>query len=299
MNTIDDIFTLPPANLDSQWGDVDALIARLPTINQQANVWERILQHLQSQPMSKGMPYFRLGVLRLLTESDWSKGIHYLELAYKEDQRYADTTPQPAHRRGAYRLLCLVKGFLNYLNTKKNWETEQLSDPHRTVLIKTLLTVYDKSLIHVLDMPSPTYRHFSQLIPQPELSRFATENYFCAKELLELFFLEGQHINKHANEYPLARAIVGLLGGVLEALLAVRLPSTTSKTLGRLIEEAEKKGPIQVGTKLGSLASLMLYLRNHVHPDREMRQKDFFIDINVAKGCRVALDLVISEMIAE
>jgi len=45
------------------------------------------------------------------------------------------------------------------------------------------------------------------------------------------------------------------------------------------------------------LSSMMLYLRNHVHPDRDAARTAYFIDINVAKGCKVALDWVIADLL--
>ena len=43
----------------------------------------------------------------------------------------------------------------------------------------------------------------------------------------------------------------------------------------------------RLGTKLAALSSIMLYLRNHVHPDRDAAGTAYLIDINVAKGCKV------------
>jgi len=87
------------------------------------------------------------------------------------------------------------------------------------------------------------------------------------------------------------------LGGVLEAILADKLPTVRGKPLGSLITEAKDAGIIKIGTKLAALSSVMLYLRNHVHPDRDAVRTAYFIDINVAKGCKVALDWVIADLL--
>jgi hypothetical protein len=42
------------------------------------------------------------------------------------------------------------------------------------------------------------------------LRRFAGENYFCTENLLVMFALQGQHLDKVNDQYPLARAIMGL-----------------------------------------------------------------------------------------
>jgi hypothetical protein len=198
---------------------------------------------------------------------------------------------------GAYRLLALTKGFIEYLDGKKNWEAEQLRLPHRPTVIKTLLAVYDGSLVHILDSEVHTFQSFFTVIQDKSLVRFAIENYFCAEHLIEMFFVSGAHISRHTDEYPFARSIVGLFGGVLEAILADKLPTVRGKPLGTLITEAKDAGIIKVGTKLAALSSMMLYLRNHVHPDRDAARTAYFIDINVAKGCKVALDWVISDLL--
>ncbi len=298
METLDDALKIDAALYDSHWQEVDTIVGQLATVQDQISAWEKIAERI-SPPLSRGMPYFRLGVLRLLTDPDESQALGYLESAYKEDERYAPDKGMLAHRMGAYRLLALSKGFLAYLRNQKNWETEQLEGSHRQTLVRALLAVYDRSLVHILDMPGYTYQAFFELVTDRGLTRFAIENYFCAEHLLELFSLQGQHIDKHTDEYPLARAIVGLVAGVLEATLADRLPEVRGKTLGGLITEAHKRGIIHPGTKLGSVSSLMLYLRNHIHAGVESTRREFFIDINVAKGCKVALDLALNEMLQE
>jgi hypothetical protein len=198
---------------------------------------------------------------------------------------------------GAYRLLALTKGFIEYLEGKKNWEAEQLLPPHRHVLTKTLLAVYDGSLVHILDSEGHTYQSFFTMIQDKSLVRFAIENYFLAERLIEMFFVSGPHLSRNTDEYPLSRSIVSLFGGVLEAILADKLPAARSKPLGVLIREAKDANIVKVGTKLAALSSMTLYLRNHVHPDRDAARTAYFIDINVAKGCKVALDWVIADLL--
>lgn len=210
---------------------------------------------------------------------------------------YGPDQGKSPHRMGAYRLLALTKGFIEYLEGKKNWEVEQLQSPHRPVLMKTLLAVYDASLVHILDSEGHTYQSFFATIQDKNLVRFAIENYFLAERLIEMFFVSGPHFSRHTDEYPLSRAIVGLFGGVLEAILADRLPTARSKPLGTLIRKARDANIIKVGTKLAALSSMMLYLRNHLHADRDAARTAYFIDINVAKGCKVAMDWVIADLL--
>ncbi len=297
MKNLDEIFRLQPSEFDNHWGEMDAIIQKLSTLKEQQVAWKRVADYLNSSNISKGHPFSRLGVLHLLTDTSETQAFSYLENAYKEDDRFWHRVQTPPHRRGAYRLLSLVKDFLTYLQEQHNWEKEQLRQPHRAVLVTTLLLIYDKSLIQIWDTPVFTYPVFSKLIQDDGLSRFAKENYYCAVDLLEMFFLKNQHFNKHANEYPLARAIVGLLGGVLEAILTDRLPHLQGKPLGVLIERAHQEGTIRTGTRLAALSTLMNYLRKHIHPDRETRWKEYFVDINVAKGCKDALDGVIGELL--
>jgi len=297
MPKIDDILKLDPLEFDAHWKEIDQIVWAMKTSQEQIAAWEAIANHLKPHPVSKGMPYFRLGHLHLVNDPEATKAIDYLEQAYKEDVKYAPDIGRTAHRMGAYRLLALTKGFIEYLNARKNWETEQLKLPHRSIVIRTLLAVYDRSLAHILDLEGHTYQSFFAVIQDKSLTRFAIENYFCAEHLIELFFVSGPHFSRDTDEYPLSRSIVGLFGGVLEAILADKLPAVRGKPLGTLITEAKDAGILKIGTKLAALSSMMLYLRNHVHPDRDAARAAYFIDINVAKGCKVALDWVIADLL--
>jgi hypothetical protein len=296
-STLNEVLSLLPAQFDSHWEQIDAIIARLPTYSEQIAAWEAVLSCLQHHPFSKGMPYFRLGVLYLLTDPDAMRALQELELAYLEDKHYGPDAGKIAHRMGAYRLLALTKDFLGFLQSEKDWKAEQLKAPHRSTVIKTLLAIYDRSLAHILDLEGHTYESFFRLIQDRNLTRFAIENYFCAEHLIESFHIAGAHISGRNDEYALARAIIGLFGGVLEAILADKLPDTRGYTLGVLIREAHAGGIIRVGTKLAALSSMMLYLRNHIHADRDVSRRAYFVDINVAKGCKVALDWAIADLL--
>jgi hypothetical protein len=301
MNTLNDVLGLEPEKLDAHWGEVDRIVFTMVNPQEQIDAWEKVLSRLQPTDLSKGHPYFRLGVLHLLVDRDEAAAISYLEQAYAEDKRFSFELGIPAQRQAAYRVLALVKGFFQYLpglGRESRWQLEQLNAPHRRVLVQTLLTLYDATRPHVLDMKSYTYQEFFSLIEERDLLRFAIENYYCALDLLELFFLENQHIDRIRDEYPLSRAIVGLFGGVIEAILASRLQAR-GRTLGQLINEGHSQGLIRVGTRLAALCSLILYLRNHVHADRAANQSEFFIDINVAKGCKAAMDWTISELLQQ
>ena len=297
MRTIADILNLDPLQFDSRWSEIDQVIWGLKTVQEQIAAWEAIAHHLEPYPVPKGMPFFRLGHMHLLNDPEATTAINYLEAAYKEDVKYGPDAGKTPHRMGAYRLLALTKGFLEYLDAKKNWETEQLRLPHRPIIIRTLLAVYDRSLAHILDMEGHTYQSFFAIMQDKSLTRFAIENYFCAEHLIELFFVPGAHIDRFSDEYPLSRSIVGLFGGVLEAILADRLPDARGAPLGTLMKEAKDGGIIKVGTKLAALSSMMSYLRKHIHPDRDAARTAYFIDINVAKGCKVALDWVIADLL--
>jgi hypothetical protein len=88
-----------------------------------------------------------------------------------------------------------------------------------------------------------------------------------------------------------------LFGGVLEAILADKLPNFRGHSLGVLVREGHAAGIIRVGTKLAALSSMMLYLRNHIHADRDASRRGYYVDINVAKGCKVALDWAIADLL--
>jgi hypothetical protein len=297
MATVDEILKLDPLLFETHWNQIDQVIWALKTPQEQMAAWEAIGDHLKPHPVSKGMPFFRLGHMHLVNDGDANTALSFLEAAYKEDMKYGPDSGKTPHRMGAYRLLALTKGFIEYLENKKNWEAEQLQSPNRRILMRTLLAVYDGSLVHILDSEGHTYQPFFALIRDKSLVRFAVENYFCAENLIQMFFVSGPHISRHTDEYPLSRAVVGLFGGVLEAILTDKIPSARGKPLGSLITEAKTADIIKTGTKLAALSSMMLYLRNHVHPDRDVNRTEYFIDINVAKGCKVALDWVIADLL--
>jgi hypothetical protein len=304
VNTLEDVLALEPEQLHSNWNEVDRIIRTLPSQLEQIRAWEQICKTLDMSADEsnslKGHPFFRLGILHLLEDCNEQKGLEYLELAYKEDQKYAEETGKTAEERAAYRLLAIVKDFFAYLRSKKpqDWESALLLAKNRKVLIPLLFTVYDLSITHVLDMSGFTTVDFLKLIKDDKLRRFAGENYFCTENLLVMFTRTNQHIDKHNDQYPLGRAIVGLIGGVLEAMWLDRLPGVRVKTLGGVLREAHQKGVLQPDTKIAALSSLLCFMRNHVHPDRDAQRLNYFIDMNVAKGCKVALDMAIADLLA-
>ena len=300
LSSVEQIFALAPEQFGSLWHEIDTLIATMPQ-DRQFEAWQRIAAHFGDSPHSKGMPFFRMGILKLFVEPDENAGIQLLEAAYVEDEKFGLDSGQLPHRMGAYRLLSLTKEYFRYLRDldQRDWQQKLLLPEYRSALMGTLLRVYDLSLAGILEMRSYNYQAFFSLITDRGLCAFGIENYYCAESVLQTFFLQGQAIVKTRDEYPLARAIVAMLAGVLEAFLIDRLPQTRGVPLGRLLREAHEKGVLRVGTRLSLLSSLMLHLRNYVHADRGSVQKDYFIDINTAKGCKAALDWVIAEMLQE
>src|SRR5260370_1419716 len=299
-DAVAEVLRLRPEDLDQHWREADAAVAQLPAA-QQSDAWKQILSHIALAPISKGHPYFRLGVLHLRIDPSEKQAITYLEKAFREDQDHAREVGRLAHRMGAYRLLALCKGFFEYLGAlkPKDWQVKQLEGLNRKVLIETILGLYDLSLTHPIETQTYTYQTFFALVQDRKLCAFAIENYFCAEELIEKASLQSGQALLHRHEYPLARAITGLIGGVLEAILADRLPLARGQTLGGLINEGNKEQIILPGTRIAALSSLMLYLRNHIHADRASSSTEYYIDINVANGCKVALDWAVGELLAD
>lgn len=297
MTELGKILRSPDATFRDQavWHQLDALIEALPE-NERFLQWNHVSQELGARKIPSGHAHFRLGILHLVSDLDETTGIQHLQIAYEQDQLVPDGTPP--HRRAAYRVLGLAKDFLDDLQTKKGnsrWQTDQLLPPHRRVLIATLLGVYDESARHILDAPLLTYNAFFAVLSDRDLARFAMENYYCAYDLLEIVMVErGQSLLSH--EYGLSRALVGLYGGVLEAILADKLGIKGHGTLGDLINKAHDAGLLDLGTRLCALATVVLYFRNHVHANKDIARKDYFVDINVAKSLKAATDWVIVEL---
>lgn len=305
MNSLNDVLALNPEQFHDRWNEIDDVVRRLSFSQERVHAWQQICGALNKSADQirslKGHPYFRLGTLLLLDDVDEQKGLTYFELAYKEDQKYAELKKNGVRPedRAAYRLLAIVKDFFAYLRSKKptDWESALLLPNNRKVLIPILLTVYDLSVVHALDMPGFTVVDFQRLIKDDMFRRFAGENYFCAQDLLEMFTLQGQHLDKNNGRYPLGRAIVGLIGGVLEAVWLDRLPGLRKVTLGQLLRAAHEKGVLQPNTKLAALSSLLCFMRNHLHPGQDAQRLKYFVDMNVAKGCKVALDIAIFDLL--
>jgi hypothetical protein len=301
------IETLPLSEVVQRWRAIDMVVMGLAE-NQQVAEWMRIIDLLENVPVGKGHAYFRLGILHLLKDSSESTAVDFLEQAYREDKKFAPAAGWQAHRMGAYRLLALVKGYFQYLNHKKGqtsknsqkigWEAKQFIGQTRRNQMQTMLMIYDRSLVHPLDVEGHTYQSFFKLIKDRNLCRFAIENYFCSEALVTMLIAEGQASFRATNEYPISRAIVGLLGGVVEAILLDGVPKQTrTLTLGPLMQEAYKLGIIKPGSRLAALCSLLLYLRNHVHAERDAARTEYFIDLNVSRGAKAALDWVISDLL--
>ena len=221
-SSLDEVFALSPERFGSHWKRIDELIATERQDSQFA-AWERIAARIGDSPHSKGMPFFRMAILKLLSHPDESIGIQLLEAARREDDRFGPDSGQLPHRMGAYRLLSLVKDYFQELHRlpSRDWQKGLLSPENRSVLMMTLLMVYNRSVVEILDMPSYTFQAFFKLVTDRDLCRFAAENYYCAETLVQAFFLEGQAIVKTRDECPLARAIVGLLGGCSKPFLPI------------------------------------------------------------------------------
>lgn len=294
--TLEQILALSPEQIDDSWEIITEFVGSHPE-HQQAALWLKLADTV-GKNQSRGLPFFRVGILKLSTEDKEDEGIGFLEAAYTEDQKFGPPSGRLPHRMGAYRLLSLMKPFFHYLHEQRGWQQDLLRPENRRILVATVLATYDRSLIGIEDMPSSSYRTFFELIPEPkELCRFAMENYYCAADLIELFFAAGQPINKARDEYPLARSVVALFAGVLEAFLIAKIPSLKSPTLGALLREAHQQDLVSAGSKLSALSSLMLHLRNYVHADLDSRRTEYYLDMNTAKGCKAALDWAIAEIL--
>src|SRR5258708_2188609 len=220
------IDSVQPQELGSLWLVIDGVIRAFPEEHQILQ-WGETLSVIKDISVSKGHPYFRLAVLHLLRDSDHARAVELLERAYQEDKIYGPDSGRTAHRMSAYRLLAFVKGYFDYVKAKvkPNWETEQFEGVHRRNQIETLLTAYDRGLFHPLDVEGHTYQTFFQLMKDRDLCRFAIENYFCGDELINFLITERASSFSDQHEYPMSRAIIGLLAGVLEAILADRVPT--------------------------------------------------------------------------
>ena len=302
VNNIDELLRLDAAQLRTKenWLKMDEIVCALPSNAEKIGAWEQICVTLDKNQSIKGLPLFRLGILHLVEDADEQNGLSLLEQAYQEDKRETETFGRPAESRGAYLLLAVVKDFFDYLRRKKtdDWESGLLTSQNKKTLIPVLFTVYDLISIHALDMKGFTVSDFLKLIKSDPLRRFAGENYFCAQNLLEMFTLKDQHIDKVNDQYALARAIVGLVGGVLEGIWLDRMPpSAMGKTLGGILREAHKQGILKLNTRIAALSSLLCFMRNHVHPGLDIKRQNYFINMDVAKGCKMALDWTISELL--
>lgn len=83
MATTDDILNLDPLVFDAHWQDIDQIVWALKTPQEQIAAWEAIANRLKPYPVSKGMPFFRLGHMHLVNDGDATKAIDYLEQAYQ------------------------------------------------------------------------------------------------------------------------------------------------------------------------------------------------------------------------
>jgi hypothetical protein len=295
---LDEILSSSPSSLGerSTAQILDQIIESRSSVQQRIADWNRVATTSESKGVSSGHAHFRLGILHLVNDADEAEGISHLERAYEQDQRYAlGREPQ---RLAAYRVLSLVKDFLAHLRSRKDWQALQLDLNHRGVLISTLLALYDTTARrHILDMPVWTYGPFFAIFKNDRLRAFAGENYFCAQSMLEWVGTDGGHAFLLANEYAFARSIIGLYGGVLEAILAEKLSTNEQKPLGGLIREAYEQGHLVVGTRLCALTTMLHYFRNHIHPNKEITRNGYFIDLNVAKGLKSAIDLAIEDLL--
>ncbi len=300
-NRIDSILASPTTEWSAKWKEIDEIIFSRPTEAAQQADWERIQEKLAYSPHLEHV-YFRLAILHLLRDADEKEGIAFLGVAYSIDIANTTAFGRPPQTLRAYRLLSFIKAFFEYLADRRqakkpNWEAAQFQGEGRRKQIETLLIVFDASLIHPLDSLVHTYQTFFSIMRDKQLIQFAIENYFCAEEMLVEVTLEGRQAFRDLHQYAYARAVASLLGGVLEAIMA-DITGIHGLTLGGILNDAYQKGFMPTGSRLAALGSLMLYLRNHIHADRAASRTEYWIDLNVARGFKAALDSVITQMVS-
>lgn len=288
------------------WEQADREVFVLPTVNGQKKAWQSLAKRIDADghTVSKGHPYFRLGHLHLEDDPSEQTGLDYLRKAFEEDKVFGPRTGQLPKAMGAYLLLSFVEDFLAYLNdvTTQHWMRDQLNNaPNRKNLFNVLLTIYNESLRPRHESQVYTHRHFSDLFKDAKLLRFAVENYQCANSLVSVYFAQTPWLTAD-EQYALARATIGLYGATLEAVLADWFPPKPSEkppTLGKLVDKARTADPqvIKDGTALAALSIFLLYFRNLVHPDREIKAK-YDIGMQNAKGVGIALGWALGELSA-
>src|ERR1700744_3828231 len=98
MSAIDQILQQDPFLFDANWSHVDQVVGSLQSITERVSAWEAIADYLKPHPVSKGMPYFRAGHLRLVNDPDANVALRLIEAAYKEDTKYGPDAGRTAQR---------------------------------------------------------------------------------------------------------------------------------------------------------------------------------------------------------
>jgi tetratricopeptide (TPR) repeat protein len=119
MAPLDEIFKLDPVLFEAHWNEIDNVIWPLNSDGERIAAWEKIAEYLEPHPVSKGMPYFRLGHMYLVEDPDAKRAIEFLEKAYKEDIKYGPDRGRSPNRMGAYQLLALTKGCKRSVSTPR------------------------------------------------------------------------------------------------------------------------------------------------------------------------------------
>lgn len=280
----------------------DPAIFALSTVDEQKVAWKQLAHRINAEghKVSKGHSYFRLGHLHLEHDATEQTGLEYLRKAFEEDKRFGLGEGKLPQAMGAYLLLSFVEDFLVYLGgITEQWMKDQLKPPNRRGFFRVLLTIYDTSWKPGVQAETYSHRDLSGLFKDEKLLRFAWENYRCANSLVRVY--EAQMPWFTADEkYALARAAIGLYGGTFEAVLAdwfPRRPDEKPPTLGTLVNKARTAIPqvIKDGTALAALSIFLLYFRNLIHPDREIKAK-YDIGMQNAKGVGFALSWALGEL---
>ncbi|MBT3353197.1 MAG: hypothetical protein HOC91_19430 [Nitrospinaceae bacterium] len=258
--------------LEINWSARETFWRALNSAVRQAELVDDIQTH-------KGLIYFKIGGLSLLTGRSFKTAMKWLNEAHKEDERlweiHHEKLPQ---EQAARRLFIILKAFDQYCKKIRNVNVKSLIMNHlllnRLEIAQQFIIIFDRSIQEQNSLDPISFRGvgdrtFERLLGRNKFRVTVQQNYDAARWLCG----HKEEINKPPTleKYGLAQATIALCGATLEGVL-FSMRSLREQIRKSPLKKPKRKTSIQKknNRKLNYNLSLLLgfYLQNkHVSPD--------------------------------
>jgi hypothetical protein len=237
----------------------------------------------------KGLIYFKLGGMSLLTGRAFATAIRWFERAYKEDQRLFEINHEQRlvpHHQSGYRILLIMRAFERFRKSIRNPQIRQLIaqliHDHPDTIGRYFVALFDRTLVHIRPFPRLSVKAFDDLLGRNIYRVSVEENYRGAEWICN----RAEELKRtNIEQYGLAKASIVLCGTTIEGILLnkptvrrrihSRWYTLDSLTISYLLRSRPRR-------ELAAGLFFTWFARNLIHPAVAKKTKHVLVDINFA-----------------